>query len=296
VALSGLLAAIGVSHLVVTPPDGGQVVVWGGLPLAIAAIGLLLAAAAAGDGLSRRLAARRAARMASMFGPTGGRFRIGRTTPGRGAAGNAGRARQVEGSSGLGGRGVVGLIIALAASSAPVLAAAWWVTTGVRGPVHPVTSQVVPELVAVGQGHGQQVRTLVLSSGRGSVSYLLLRGPSPGLADTSLSPAPAARLALARAVAVLIAPGGSKAVNLSRTLAEFDIGYILVQAPVDPQLAAVLGHEIGHYLLRSRQHASGGLMRASHRSPELIAPERDGFDLSAEEVAKITEVATLSHE
>src|SRR5262252_2269834 len=57
-----------------------------------------------------------------------------------------------------------------------------------------------------------------------------------------------------------------------------------------------LAHEIGHYLLRSRQHASGGLMRASHRSPELIAPERDGFDLSAEEVAKISEVATLSHE
>jgi len=57
-----------------------------------------------------------------------------------------------------------------------------------------------------------------------------------------------------------------------------------------------LAHEIGHYLLRSRQHAAGGLMRATHRSPELIAPERAGFDLSPEEASRITEVVTLSHE
>jgi len=57
-----------------------------------------------------------------------------------------------------------------------------------------------------------------------------------------------------------------------------------------------LAHEIGHYLLRSRQHAAGGLMRATHRSPDLIAPERDGFDLSPAEAAMITGATALSHE
>jgi hypothetical protein len=57
-----------------------------------------------------------------------------------------------------------------------------------------------------------------------------------------------------------------------------------------------LAHEIGHYLLRWRGHAPAGLMRATHRSLDLIDPERQGFDLSAEEVARIGDVFALSHE
>jgi hypothetical protein len=37
-------------------------------------------------------------------------------------------------------------------------------------------------------------------------------------------------------------------------------------------------------------------MRATHRSLDLIDPERRGFDLSAEEVARIGDVFALSHE
>ncbi len=54
VALCGLLAAVVVSHLIVRPADGGSVTVWAGLPLALAATGLLMAAAAAADGLRRQ--------------------------------------------------------------------------------------------------------------------------------------------------------------------------------------------------------------------------------------------------
>src|ERR1022692_2417527 len=55
VAMAGLLAAIVVSRMTVTPTDGSSpVVVWPGLPLAIAAIGLLLAAAAGADALDRK--------------------------------------------------------------------------------------------------------------------------------------------------------------------------------------------------------------------------------------------------
>ena len=51
-----MLAAILVSHLTVRPDDGGPVVVWAGLPLALAALGLLLAAAVGADALGRLLA------------------------------------------------------------------------------------------------------------------------------------------------------------------------------------------------------------------------------------------------
>jgi hypothetical protein len=46
-------------------------------------------------------------------------------------------------------------------------------------------------------------------------------------------------------------------------------------------LGRVLAHEIGHYLLASRQHSSAGLMRAAFRADELAAPDRRPFGLPA---------------
>ncbi len=205
IAMCGLLLAIVVSRLTVIPPDGGQpVAVWAGLPLAIAAAGLLLAAAVGADAFARMLAGR-TGRRALFSGP---------------AAWIA--------------------LAGLAACSAPLLAAASWVSTGVSGPVRPQSTQLVPALVAVADGQGRQVRTLVLTQSGGRVSYLLLRGPSPSLADVTVDPSPAARNALGRAVAALIAPEGGSAVAQSQLLADFDIGYVLVEAPVDQQLASVL--------------------------------------------------------
>lgn len=58
VALSGLLAAIVVSRFIVTPAGGGAAVpAWPGVALLFAAVGLLLAVAAAGEGLHARYAA-----------------------------------------------------------------------------------------------------------------------------------------------------------------------------------------------------------------------------------------------
>jgi GT2 family glycosyltransferase len=57
VALGGLLAALVLSRTSVAPPAGGSAQpVWPGLPLQVAAAGLLLAAVVAGDGLRARLA------------------------------------------------------------------------------------------------------------------------------------------------------------------------------------------------------------------------------------------------
>jgi GT2 family glycosyltransferase len=208
-ALTGMLAAAVVSHLVVQPDDGGPVVIWAGLPLALAAVGLLLAAAAGADALGRMLA-------------------------------------EVKGWRAImSGRGPWAALLGLVALSTPGLAATAWLSHGVTGPIHRVSNPVVPELVAVAAGQSRQVRTLVLSSAGGQVSYLLLRGPSPSLADAALTAPPDAQLALSKAVSALTTPGGGLAANQAQLLANFDIGYILVQAPVDPQLATVLNNVNG---------------------------------------------------
>jgi GT2 family glycosyltransferase len=205
IALTGMLLAIVTSHLVVTPPDGSKVVVWAGLPLAIAALGLLLAASVGAEALSRI------------------------RTAGQGSSSSPGSGRRAWAA-----------LIALVGCSAPLLAAAAWLSTGVSGSVHPVTSQVVPELVAVTDGQSRQVRTLVLRSDHGRISYLLLRGPSPSLADAALTSPPSAQQALDRVVAALTTPDGGLAVSQGQLLADFDIGYVLVQAPVDQQLSGLL--------------------------------------------------------
>ncbi len=225
VALAGMLLAIVTSSLLVNPPDGGQVVVWAGLPLAIAALGLLLAACAGADALGRVLAA-------------------GQKEPSvrdeRGGQGNSGGQRGWSWSSVSSGRGAWVALIALVASSAPLLAAVSWLSTGVSGPVHPVTSQVVPELVAIADGQSRQVRTLVLRSVGGHISYLLLRGPSPSLGDQALTSPPSAEQALAKAVATLTTPDGGLAANQSQLLADFDIGYVLIERPVNQRLSGLL--------------------------------------------------------
>ncbi|HVB41550.1 MAG TPA: glycosyltransferase [Streptosporangiaceae bacterium] len=208
-ALAGMLVAVAVSHLIVRPADGGPAVAWAGLPLALAALGLLLSASVGADGLGRLLAGRKGWRAIA------------------------------------GGRGPWAAIVSLIACSAPVLAAASWLSTGVTGPVHPVSGQVVPELVAVADGQSRQVRTLVLRSVHGHVSYLLLRGASPTLADVSLIMPSSAQQALGQAVAALTTPDGGMAANQSQLLADFDIGYVLLQAPIDQQLAGLLNDVSG---------------------------------------------------
>lgn len=57
-----------------------------------------------------------------------------------------------------------------------------------------------------------------------------------------------------------------------------------------------LAHEIGHFLLRSRQHSASGLMRARQPPFNLMFPERQLFLLSPEEVARLAAIATTSHQ
>jgi hypothetical protein len=52
-------------------------------------------------------------------------------------------------------------------------------------------------------------------------------------------------------------------------------------------LGRALAHEIGHFLLRSRNHSAVGLMQATQSSRDLIAPNRERFVLSADEVTRL---------
>jgi GT2 family glycosyltransferase len=206
VALIGLLVAIAVSHADVRPAGGGAALTaWPGPALAVVAVGLLLAAVAAADGLSGFL---------------------------------AGRASGLRGLVSPRSAGVA--LVALVAFSAPVLGAAFWVMSGVKGPVAPTKGRTVPEIVSVPSGDGLQLRTLVLGSSRGQVTYALLRGSSPALADPDLVMPPAAEQALNAAVATLVAPGGGEAANQDQSLARLDIGFVLMRAPLNQGLARLL--------------------------------------------------------
>jgi GT2 family glycosyltransferase len=206
VAVLGLLVAVLVGRVSIRPAAGGPAVaVWPGLALAIAAAGLLLAAAAGGDSLGRLL--------------SGGRSGLRRVTSARGL-------------------GIV--LLALTACSAPVLAAGFWLLHGVSGPIGPATGQIVPALVSVSTANGGQPRTLVLTPTGQRVSYLLLRGNGPSLGDGDLTTVPAAERALGTAVASLVAPAGGQAVDQGMVLSRFDIGFVLMRAPVNQDLARTL--------------------------------------------------------
>jgi GT2 family glycosyltransferase len=207
VALLGLVTALIGARTVVTPAGGQAMTPWPGPALAVAAAGLLLAGAAGADSLSRGLATR---------GRKGGRRLAG-------------------------ARGIGIVAIGLAAASAPVLAMSYWLLHPVNGPVAPAAGQVVPSLGPVSAGSGRQLRTLVLSSSGGRVSYLLLRGDSPLFADPGLVQASPAQNALSQTVAALTAPGGGQVADQSQELARFDIGFVLVRAPANPQLVSTLG-------------------------------------------------------
>ena len=202
VALLGLLAAAALSRMIVVSAASGDAVpAWPGPALALAAVGLLVAVAAAGDALPGLL--------------------------GRGHWRGPG--------------GIALLALCAVACTAPVLAAASWLVTGVRGPVAPSAGPVLPEFVAVSSNTGLRLRTLVLRAGpRGQVSYLVLRDTDPLLGASDLPlPAPAQR-ALNMSVAALTAPHGSQVLDQGRSLARLGIGYVLMPAPVSAPLARLL--------------------------------------------------------
>ncbi|HXF19843.1 MAG TPA: glycosyltransferase [Streptosporangiaceae bacterium] len=202
VALLGLVIAVGVSRILVTPAGAARpIAAWPGISLALAAAGLVLAAVVAADVLPAQL--------------------------------GDGHWRQP--------RGLGILLLTVVAASAPLLAAASWVTGGVRGPIGRSAGPVLPAFVSVSSDTGLRLRTLVLrASGPGGVSYEVLRGADPLLGTADLTQPPSAQQALDSTVSTLVAPHGGDAQDQGQALAALGIGYVLLPAPVDATLASGL--------------------------------------------------------
>jgi GT2 family glycosyltransferase len=202
VGVTGLIIAAAVSRIAITGAgQAAPVHAWPGPALAVAAAGLLLAVVAAGDQVPGLL--------------------------------RAGRWRRPA--------GLAVLTLGAVACTAPALAAAYWVTSGVVGPVRPTAGQLLPEFVSVSAQTGQRLRTLVLQSApHGGVTYLVLRDTDPVIGSPELAVSPAAQRALGKTVATLTAPAGGAVADQGRALAGFGIGYVLLPAPVNPGLAELL--------------------------------------------------------
>jgi GT2 family glycosyltransferase len=203
VALLGLVVSVAVSRMLLSTDDASKrVAAWPGISLAIAALGLVLAAVVAADALPGHL--------------------------------GEGRWRRPA------GLGV--LLLVAAGCSAPVLAAASWLATGVRGPVGGAGGPVLPPFVSVSSDTALQPRTLVLRAGHGSVTYEVLRGADPLLGTTDLIQPPAAQRTLDATVSTLVAQDGGNVQNQGQALAALDIGYVLLPAPADGALAGTLNN------------------------------------------------------
>jgi GT2 family glycosyltransferase len=213
IALTGLTIALVVSRVQVTPPQGGSAVsAWPGVAIAIAAVGLLLAATPAVEALAQAIG------WAPHPAP-------GRLLPAYWR--------------------MLAVLGGLAAVSAPLLAAGYWLAAGVRGPVTTAAPQILPAFVAASSSGPDQGRTLVLRRSGDALSYTVLRNTDPVLGEPELTESSSATHALDGVVAALDAASGGDEGDTGQALSQFDIGYVLLPAPVDQSLAVQLDGAAG---------------------------------------------------
>jgi len=210
VAVAGFLAAVVVSRMSLTSEGGQAASGWPGVALAVAALGLLLAAAPAAQWLAGIV--------------TG--------EPGSGA--RAGGALRL----------LAGVVLA-AAATAPVLVAGYWVTSGVRGPVGSVAAPVLPAFVSASSDSGTEYRTLILRSSGAALDYSVVRQSDPSLGEPELTAYAPAEQALSRQVAALGAPASADAGDPGLVLGQFGIKWVLLPGPVNPALAQRLDAAVG---------------------------------------------------
>jgi GT2 family glycosyltransferase len=218
VAIAGILAALVVSRLTVTPAGGQPASAWPGVALALAALGLLLASAPVAQWL------------ASIIPNESGRLSSGDSS----SAAGYGRSWRA-----------LAVVALAAAATAPVLVAAYWVKDGVRGPVTSIAAPLLPAFVSASSSSGEQYRTLILRPDGAGLDYLVVRQGDPTLGEPELGTAAAAGAALSRQVAALGAPDGADAGDPGLVLGSFGIRWVLLPSPVDPVLAQRLDASLG---------------------------------------------------
>jgi hypothetical protein len=151
------------------------------------------------------------------------------------------------------------------AFSTPLLAAGYWVVTGVRGPLTGDAPDVLPVLAAARTVNGE--RTLVI---KGS-AFTVLHGRTPLLGEAELPVASQARTQVVTAAQGLVGGRGGDAA----TLADHGIAMVAVAPPVAPRLAGTLDAQPS--LRRMSLSAAGGLW--SLTEPVTRVPIRPGSAL-----------------
>ena len=111
--------------------------------------------------------------------------------------------------------------------------------------------QILPPFVAAASAGPDQARTLVLRPDGAALSYTVLRSTDPVLGEPELTEASSAARELDGVVASLAAAGGGDGGDAGQALRQFDIGYILLPAPVDQALASQLAGAAGLIRLTS---------------------------------------------
>ena len=139
----------------------------------------------------------------------------------------------------------------LLAASAPALAAGYWLAAGIRGPVTAAGPQILPPFVAAASAGPDQARTLVLRQDGPALSYTVLRSTDPVLGEPELTGDSSAASELDSVVASLAEAAGGDGGDAGQALRQFDIGYILLPAPVDQALAGQLAGAAGLIRLAS---------------------------------------------
>ncbi|MGD0604023.1 MAG: glycosyltransferase family 2 protein [Streptosporangiaceae bacterium] len=214
IALTGLVIALVVSRVRVSSLPGDPAARgWPGIAIAVAAAGLLLAAVPLIEAAGRPL--RQAGDLI--------RGRVPRTD------------WRVLAT-------LAGFAVAL---SAPVLAAGYWLADGVGGTVTAASPQILPAFVAATSAGPDRNRTLVLRPTGRTLSYSVLRDTDPVLGQPELTEASSSTRALSDVVASLVAAGGGDTGDTGQALGRFDIGYVLLPAPIDQALAQQLDAAAG---------------------------------------------------
>jgi hypothetical protein len=123
-----------------------------------------------------------------------------------------------------------------------------------------------------------------------SLSVTLAKEPDRGIAAAALGsirfqdgvPEPAIVL-YPPVIAALVSStqSGNFLVHSPGALRDLVLGRVLGRA---------LAHEIGHFLLRTQQHSTKGLMRALQPTADLVDPNRHRFQLSAADVSRLAAV------
>ncbi|MFD0685336.1 glycosyltransferase [Actinomadura fibrosa] len=127
-----------------------------------------------------------------------------------------------------------GAVVALAALTAPVLAAAGWILGGAGGPLGRTDPDAVPQFVHAPGG----ARTLVLHRERtGRVSYTVLRDARPMLGEAET---PAGRAAAERLDGLVAGLAAGREGDDGPALSRMGIQYVLVPRPASDRLTGVL--------------------------------------------------------